>query len=74
MKLSIKGTVIPPRGTAGANGAFIFDLDVELPERMAALVELAGAVLCGAKGRADAHVSARQRWQLALEKGGRKAP
>ena len=74
MKMTVKGTVQPPRGTPGANGAFIFDLEVELPERMAALVELAGAVLCAAKGTAERMTAARDRWEIALEKGGKPAP
>ena len=29
MKYRVKGTVVPPRGTPGANGAYMVDLDVE---------------------------------------------
>ena len=74
MKLKVRGSVQPPRGTPGANSAFLVDLEIDLPERVASLVELAGAVLCGMAGRSDEHIAARQRWRIALEKGGRPPP
>ena len=30
-KIRVKGTIVPPRGTPGANGAYLVDLDVEVP-------------------------------------------
>jgi len=41
MKINIKGSITPPRGTPGANGAYLVDLDVELP------VELVTRVMAG---------------------------
>lgn len=29
MKYRVKGTIVPPRGTPGANGAYVVDLDVD---------------------------------------------
>jgi hypothetical protein len=35
MKATVKGSIQPPRGTPGANGAFIVDLEVEIPNYFA---------------------------------------
>ena len=35
MKATIRGSITPPRGTPGANGAYIVDLEVDIPESMA---------------------------------------
>lgn len=64
MKFSVKGTVKPPRGTPGANGTFAVDLQVDVPERIARLVELAGAVIAGQK----VPDSVRQSFALAIER------
>ena len=74
MKLTVRGSVQPPRGTPGANSAFIVDLEIDLPERIAALVELAGCVLCAAKGTAERMTAARDRWDIQPENGGKPAP
>ncbi len=74
MKLTVRGSVQPPRGSPGANSAFIVDLEIDLPEQIGALVELAGAVLCAAKGTAERMTAARDRWEITLEKGGKPAP
>ncbi|MCK5712977.1 MAG: hypothetical protein KAI25_09685 [Hyphomicrobiaceae bacterium] len=31
VKIRLKGTIQPPRGTPGANGAFLVDLEMEIP-------------------------------------------
>ncbi len=38
MKYRVKGTVVPPRGTPGANGAYMVDLDVESEDEMATVL------------------------------------
>ena len=32
MKATVKGSIQPPRGTPGANGAYIVDLEIEIPD------------------------------------------
>lgn len=65
MKLTIKGTIQPPRGTPGANGAYTVDLDVEIPERIARLIEVAGVVISDA---GEIPESVRQAFALSLER------
>ena len=47
MKFRIKGSIQPPRGTPGANGAYIVDLDLEVPNRLARMIEAVGAMSSG---------------------------
>ncbi len=39
MKFTIRGTVQPPRGTPGANGAYVVDLTIEIPDSVTLEVE-----------------------------------
>lgn len=45
MKFKIHGTIVPPRGTPGANGAYMVDLEIECPQRLGRLIAAAGATL-----------------------------
>ena len=47
MKFHIKGSIRPPRGTPGANGAYLVDLDLEIPNRLARMIEAVGATSAG---------------------------
>ena len=38
MKINVKGSITPPRGTPGANGAYLVDIDVELPEELVSVL------------------------------------
>ena len=31
VRVTVKGTIVPPRGTPGANGAYVVDLEVDVP-------------------------------------------
>ena len=45
MKFHVKGSIRPPRGTPGANGAYSVDLEIETPKRVARLVTMVGYVM-----------------------------
>lgn len=47
MKFRIKGSIRPPRGTPGANGTYLVDLDLEVPNRLARMIEAVGAMAAG---------------------------
>ena len=34
MKIKITGAITPPRGTPGANSAYLVDLEMEIPEAL----------------------------------------
>lgn len=54
MKYRVKGTIVPPRGTPGANGAYMVDLEVDgegAPRTIAAT--LGDPVALGARVRSD---------------------
>lgn len=54
MKYRVKGTIVPPRGTPGANGAYMVDLEVDGEEVAAKLTATLGdPVALGARVRSD---------------------
>ncbi len=64
MKFTIKGSIRPPRGTPGANGAYLVDLDLEVPERLARMIEAVGAMSAGVELPGEL----REFWALTVER------
>ncbi len=72
MKFHVKGTIRPPRGTPGANGAYTVDLEIEAPQRIGRLAALAGYVIASRVGD-DVPGDVREWFAVALERAMRDA-
>lgn len=64
MKFRITGSIRPPRGTPGANGAYLVDLDLEVPKRLARMIEAVGAMSAGVELPGEL----REFWALTVER------
>lgn len=69
MKFRIKGTIVPPRGTPGANGAYVVDLDLEVPQRLARMIEAVGATSAGVELPGEL----REFWALVIARASERA-
>lgn len=47
MRFRITGSIRPPRGTPGANYPYLVDLEIEVPQRLARMIEAVGAMSAG---------------------------